>query len=112
MLTYTERGKSAYGSVHGEIKNRREKYSYIIDLVNTKGTIIKGPCTSSPFAFEKVSPNKYFIRVTEDENKDGYWNPGNIFLKGKAEKLYFSKEFIVKENWTIKDISVSLSSGE
>lgn len=53
-------------------------------------------------SFKLVTPDKYYVRIVEDANKNGRWDTGNYFKKQQPEKVYlFQKEFDVRANWDI-----------
>jgi len=53
-------------------------------------------------SFKLVTPDKYYVRIIEDANKNRKWDTGNYFKKQQPEKVYlFQKEFDVRANWDI-----------
>src|SRR5699024_12016157 len=55
---------------------------------------------------------KYTLRVLWDQNKNGRWDPGNVYTKKQAEPIwYFDKVFTVRANWEQNDeINVTFDS--
>ena len=52
--------------------------------------------------FKLVAPDKYYVRIIEDANKNKRWDSGNYLAKQQPEKVYlFQKEFDVRANWDI-----------
>ncbi len=46
------------------------------------------------------NPGDYEIRILEDDNKNGVWDPGNYHLKLQPEKVFAIKQKInIRANW-------------
>ena len=52
--------------------------------------------------FKLVAPDKYYVRIIEDVNRNKKWDSGSYLGKQQPEKVYlFQKEFDVRANWDI-----------
>ncbi len=52
--------------------------------------------------FKLVAPDKYYVRIIEDANRNKKWDSGSYLGKQQPEKVYlFQKEFDVRANWDI-----------
>lgn len=52
--------------------------------------------------FKLVAPDKYYVRIIEDANRNRKWDSGSYLGKQQPEKVYlFQKEFDVRANWDI-----------
>ena len=81
------------------------EYPVIIQLTNEKGeTKLEQYATEAKqIKFNNITPDKYFIRVIFDENKNKKWDTGS-FLKGvQPEKVsYYPDEVVVRANWEME----------
>ncbi len=82
----------------------------IVQLLNTKEEIIREIklVNQTNFSFKLVEPGAYRLRVIEDENGNGVWDPPNYNIKRQPELVYFftdpetqSKDITIRGGWTV-----------
>jgi uncharacterized protein (DUF2141 family) len=84
--------------------------NYVIELINNSNESVEKVTNLKKHVFENLTPTDYKIRVTIDENKNGEWDVGNIFILQEHEKtLYYQgndKKYTipVRENWEVGPI--------
>lgn len=101
-LNYTLNTKSFenYGNVRVNLKNAN--YPVIVQLTDDKGEVKAEKYSSEPepIDFKFISPNKYYLRVVHDSNKNGVYDSGNYLKKQQPEKTsYFPDVIDVRANW-------------
>src|SRR5690606_26654383 len=51
-------------------------------------------------AYKEFPGGKYSIRVIRDDNKNGTWDPGEVYKLTQPEALvYLNKTFNIRANW-------------
>ena len=106
-VPYTEKVRSEYGSISGQVKNVRTNTKYIIELVDQKGKVKRRVYRGSFFSFRSVAPGNYLVRVIEDRNNDKVWNPGNVRVGILPENVTASKDIPLRKNWNINNIIIT-----
>lgn len=101
-LNYTVTTKSFenYGNVRVNLKN--VSYPVIVQLTDEKG-VVKAEKYSSepePIDFKYIPPNKYYLRVVHDTNKNKKFDSGNYLKRQQPEKISYFPELVdVRANW-------------
>lgn len=101
-LNYTITTKSFedYGNVRVNLKNAN--YPVIVQLTDEKGVVKveKYSDKPEPIDFKYITPNKYYLRVVHDTNKNKKFDSGNYLKKQQPEKIsYFPDVVDVRANW-------------
>lgn len=76
----------------------------IVDLLNQQEKIIasKYLTNSNEVFFNYITPGKYYLRMSFDENKNGIWDAGNFLNKLQPEKvIYYPSLLDVRPNWDL-----------
>ncbi len=87
----------------------------IIQLINGKKEITYQQVldTKTKFSFSLLDPGTYTLRVIEDSNGNGIWDPSNYMQRKLAERVFYYKgedqtrDLIVRGGWTIEDLLIS-----
>jgi hypothetical protein len=64
------------------------------------------------FAFTLLEPGTYFLRIIEDKNGNGIWDPSNYVQRKPAERVFNyvgeedSRELIIRGGWTLEDLLI------
>ncbi len=92
--TVTTRPLISYGSVRVNITNG--VYPMIVQLTDEGGVVKAEKYISENNAvdFAYLTPNKYYLRVIIDANKNGIYDTGNYLLKQQPEKVYHAVESV------------------
>ncbi|OYX18843.1 MAG: hypothetical protein B7Z16_08370 [Algoriphagus sp. 32-45-6] len=66
------------------------------------------------FAFRLVEPGNYKIRVIEDLNGNGRWDPANFSEKRNAERVFYYRggepqtdQITIRAGWTLEDQTIT-----
>ncbi|MDA0315563.1 MAG: Ig-like domain-containing protein [Bacteroidetes bacterium] len=98
--------------ISGEIRNATAPL--VIQLINGKKEVAyelildKG----NKFSFSLLDPGTYSLRVIEDQNGNGIWDPSNYRLRRSAERIFYyegedqTRDLIVRGGWTVEDLII------
>lgn len=82
--------------------------AYLVQLVNSKYTVIREVKNQRRVRFEDVLPGEYRVRLIIDRNDNGRWDPGNYFRRQEPEPVIYYRAPDgstilkgVKANWEI-----------
>ena len=90
------------GSLSGVVNTEEE--SYILQLLDSKYTVVQSLKNPKKFQFKYLSPGAYYIRVLIDNNGNGKWDQASLKDNTKAEPIFFYDEKIdLRANWDIED---------
>ena len=103
-LNYTIRTKTFndYGNVRITLKNAT--YPVIVQLTDDKGDVKEEKYSAKPelLDFKNINPNKYYLRVIYDTNKNGKYDSGNYLKKQSPERVsYFPELLDVRAGWDL-----------
>lgn len=102
---FTTESYSKYGNLTLTLGNTKE-FPLIVELLDDKENIISFTSINEniPVEFLALKPNKYFVRIIVDENKNGKFDTGNFLNKTQPEKVYlFDKPIDVRANWEVNE---------
>lgn len=99
------RTESAYGSLHINLKGI-EEYPVIIDLLDKNSKVIQSVYLKKEEQVDYLHLNKgtYYLRVSNDLNKNGKWDPGDFDLRTQPEPvIFFHTPIEVHANWSVNE---------
>lgn len=99
-LTFKTKKETDYGSIKLNFKNL-DKYKHpVLQFIVNNAVINSYPLTSSTFQLKLIAPGEYTIRMLEDRNQNGKWDPGD-YLKKKQPEIVRSidKKVNIRANW-------------
>lgn len=66
------------------------------------------------FSFKLIEAGSYRLRIIEDENQNGEWDPANFALRQQAEKAYYfldpetdEKDITIRGGWSIGPLQIN-----
>jgi hypothetical protein len=95
---------SDYGNLKVTLENVK-RFPVIVQLLDEKEEVVASEYSdkSKEIIFDLLEPNKYYLRLIYDDNKDKSWTPGNFLeLRQSEEVIYFPKELDVRANWDVE----------
>ena len=107
QLPITVAEAQGFGSVKGTVTTKAAHY--IIQLLNSQGTVVKESRNNRSFHFRDLQPATYQIRVILDENNNGKWDQGSPDFKKEPERVYVYPTAIeIRANWDLEDIKIEI----
>ncbi len=101
--------RNKFGTVKVALSNAHPDYEYIVQLVTKSGKTEKiigqrHHLRNGEESFLFINPGNVMVRVTEDRNRNGEWDPGDVVQLQQPEKveIYMDKgqwQISIKENW-------------
>ena len=95
---------SQYGNIFVTIEIPENVPQIIVELLDDKDKVVASQIVAETkkIEFKYLSPRKYKLKVTLDNDGNGKWSPGDYGRKLLPEPIYFHKDvFDVKANWDI-----------
>ncbi len=95
---------SEYGNIFVSVEVPENIPQIIVELLDEKDKLIERQIITSTtkVEFKYLSPAKYKLRATLDNDANGRWSPGDYAKKQLPEAVYYHKDiFDVKANWDI-----------
>ncbi|MEO8414599.1 MAG: Ig-like domain-containing domain [Ginsengibacter sp.] len=89
-----------YGSIKINFKNLEKFKHPVLEFVLNNEIVNAFPLTSPQWSVKLFNPGDYEVRILEDRNQDGIWDPGNYHLKLQPEKVYAIPQKInIRADW-------------
>ena len=104
--------KNLADGISGEIRGADGKL--VVQLINGKKEIeyeLKLD-NESKFSFSLLDPGTYSLRVIEDRNGNGIWDPSNYQMRRSAERVFYyegeeqTRDLVVRGGWTVEDLII------
>jgi hypothetical protein len=104
--------KDLADGISGEIRGATAPL--LVQLINGKKetayelVIDKG----NKFSFSLLESGTYRLRVIEDRNKNGMWDPSNYQQRKSAERIFYyegeeqTRDLVVRGGWTLEDLII------
>ena len=87
-INFKTKRESDYGSITINFKNLEKFKNPVLQFVSNNEVVNSYPLTSAKWNEKLFNPGDYELRILEDDNKNGIWDPGNYHLKKQPEKVY------------------------
>src|SRR5690606_33444550 len=93
-----------YGNIHFTVNGLDTAMHYIVELIDeTKEKVFdKRNITAidNKISYQNYPGGKYSLRIIYDENRNGRWDPADVYARKQAENIwYFDKTFTIRANW-------------
>ncbi len=99
-LKFVTNRESAYGSIKINFKNLDKFKNPVLQFVVNNEIVQAFPIFSTSWTKKLFKPGDFELRILDDENKNGIWDPGNYHLKKQPEKVYsVPKSLNIRANW-------------
>lgn len=92
------------GEIIFELDSLNENFQYLVQLSQGKKTIEKRVIgqKKSKLSFLSLNAGQYTVRIVEDTNRNGRWDPGDYNSKRQSEKWIEKKLESLKAGWTLE----------
>lgn len=88
-----------------QLINGRKEVAY--ELIVDKG---------NKFSFSLLEPGTYSLRILEDRNGNGIWDPSNYQMRRSAERIFYyegedqTRNLVVRGGWTVEDLVIQATN--
>lgn len=99
---FSIRPETEYGTIKLNLSNYgSSEKSRFVQLLDAQGRPVRTlPVERETVKFDYLLPSKYNVRIVEDTNGNGKWDPGNFETGLQPDVSYYYKETIeLKSNW-------------
>ncbi|MCG2418036.1 Ig-like domain-containing protein [Aequorivita sp. F47161] len=96
---------SEYGTLNLTLVNVAQ-LPIIVQMLDSKYKVVAEEYLSEnrTVFFDALSPDKYFLRIIYDENKNGRWDTGSFLNRMQPEKIiYYPSQIEVRANWSLNE---------
>jgi hypothetical protein len=108
-LTFKTKKLSDYGSLRIRFRNLNLSANPVLLFVQSDNVVKAVPLTSVELTQSIFPPGDYELRILNDRNKNGKWDPGEFFGKHLQPETVkpVSRRLSVKANWD-NDVDIAL----
>ena len=108
--------KDLADGISGEIRGATTPL--IIQLVNGKKEVAYEQVLDkgNKFSMTLLDPGTYSLRVIEDLNGNGIWDPSNYQMRKSAERIFYyegeeqTRDLVVRGGWTLEDLIITATN--
>lgn len=100
------RSSSDYGTLTLNLENVK-RFPIIVQLVDEKYNVVAEDYLESlrEVYFDELDPNKYFLRIIYDDNRNRKWDTGSYLESRNPEQIiYYPRKLDVRANWSLNEI--------
>jgi len=99
-LSFKTKSATEYGSLKLNFKNLEKIPHPVLQFVQNNEVVDSFKITSPTFTVKLFNPGDYELRILNDENENGKWDPGDYHLKKQPEKVTAIKRKIsIRADW-------------
>lgn len=104
--------KDLADGISGEIRGANTPL--IVQLINGKKEVAYELLldNTNKFSMSLLDPGTYSLRVIEDQNANGIWDPSNYQMRKSAERIFYyegedqTRDLVVRGGWTLEDLII------
>ena len=108
--------KDLADGISGEIRGATTPL--IVQLVNGKKEVAYEQVLDkgNKFSMTLLDPGTYSLRVIEDLNGNGIWDPSNYQMRKSAERIFYyegeeqTRDLVVRGGWTLEDLIITATN--
>jgi len=101
-LSFVTKKKADYGSLTLRFKNIGVYKNPVLQFVQNNQVVKSVPITGNVYSESLAIPGEFSLRIFDDVNGNGKWDPGQFFGKKRQPELVHSiprPSFTIKANW-------------
>ena len=84
-----------------------ESFPILVQMIDSKYKVVAEEylTENKNLYFDELAPEKYFLRIIYDDNKNGRWDTGSFLDRLQPEKIiYYPSQIEVRANWSLNEI--------
>ncbi len=96
---------SDYGTLSLTLANV-DRFPIIVQMIDSKYNVVAEEylTENKNVYYDELAPEKYFLRIIYDDNKNGIWDTGNFLNRMEPEKIiYYPTQIEVRANWSLNE---------
>lgn len=99
-ISFKTKKSEDYGSIKLNFTNLDKITHPVLQFVQNNAVVDSFKLASPTFIVKLFNPGEYELRILNDENEDGTWDPGSYHLKKQPEKVMaIPKKISIRKNW-------------
>jgi uncharacterized protein (DUF2141 family) len=99
-ISFKTKKSADYGSIKLNFANLEKIAHPVLQFVQNNAVVDSFKLTSPTFSVKLFNPGEYELRILNDENENGKWDPGNFHLKRQPEKaIAIPRKISIRKNW-------------
>lgn len=99
-IHFKTKKEAEYGNITINFKNLDKFKNPVLQFVSNNEVVKSYSLASAKWMEKLFNPGDYELRILDDANKNGIWDPGSYHLKLQPEKVYAIKQKInIRANW-------------
>jgi len=99
-ITFSTKKEKEYGSIKLDFKHLEKIAHPVLQFVQNDKVVDSFKLTTPTFFKKLFDPGEYEIRILNDENDNGTWDPGNYHLRKQPEKVIsITKKISIRGDW-------------
>jgi len=99
-ISFKTKAAREYGSLKLNFKNLEKIQHPVLQFVQNNEVVDSFKITSPTFSVKLFNPGEYELRILNDENENGKWDPGDYHLKKQPEKVIsYPKKINIRADW-------------
>jgi hypothetical protein len=99
-ISFATKSESQYGSVRLHFNNLDLSKNPVLQFVQSDNIVKSIPLANNEWSARLFEPGEYELRLLNDDNKNGVWDPGNFDKKQQPEIVRrIPRKLTIKSNW-------------
>lgn len=99
-ISFKTKKTADYGSVKLNFTHLDKFAHPVLQFVQNNAVVDSFKLTSPTFSVKLFNPGEYELRILNDENENGKWDPGSFHLKKQPEKVIaIPRKISIRKDW-------------
>ncbi|MEO8961203.1 MAG: Ig-like domain-containing domain [Ginsengibacter sp.] len=99
-ISFKTKKSTDYGSIKLNFKNLDKITHPVLQFVQNNTVVDSFKLTSPTLSVKLFNPGEYELRILNDENENGKWDPGSLHLKKQPEKVIaIPRKITIRKDW-------------